>query len=173
MMIKKMILPAFFLMLLTIGCQQRDANKTISDGLYLITKIDTIASELSPLSLNEKEIFFSEMFEAYNSEAYLRIIVDTTQYVPLELEDAPRAEQQTETKKKLLLTLTNVASEKLKTFTANHVMDRVVLIVDGEALTMHKIREAITSGQLQISRCNDNACERLFVKLKDNESAAP
>jgi hypothetical protein len=48
-------------------------------------------------------------------------------------------------------------------------MERAVLVVDGEALTLHKIREAITSGKLQITRCNDNACERLLVKLKDNE----
>lgn len=86
-----------------------------------------------------------------------------------ELESPPKEEQQTETKKKLLLSLIRDASEKLKIFTANHVMDRVDLVVDGEALTLHKIREPVTSGKLQITRCNDNACESLLVKLKDNE----
>lgn len=47
-------------------------------------------------------------------------------------------------------------------------MKEVVLVVDGEALTMHKIKEPLTSGLLQITRCNDNACELLLIKLKSN-----
>ena len=168
-MTKNIFLSCFILILCSIGCKQIESNKTFPDGLYLVTKVDTISTELSTLSPNEKAIFFSKIFDEYNSEEYTRIIIDTTQFVPLELENTPKTEQQTETKKKLLLSLTKNASEKLGIFTSNHVMDRVALVVDGEALTMHKIREAITSGKLQISRCNDNACELLLVKLKDNE----
>lgn len=47
-------------------------------------------------------------------------------------------------------------------------MRHVALVIDGDALTMHKIKEPLTSGQLQITRCNDNACERLYITLKDN-----
>jgi hypothetical protein len=47
-------------------------------------------------------------------------------------------------------------------------MQMVAIVVGGEVLTMHKIKEPITSGQLQISRCNDNACELLYVRLRDN-----
>ncbi len=140
----------------------------IPDGLYLVVKIDTAATQTDTLSSKETAIYFSKLFEEFNSGEYLRIIIDTTEYVPLELEKAPATEQQTEAKKKLLLSLTKEASEKLKTFTANHVMNHVALVVDGEVLTMHKIKEPITSGQLQITRCNDNACERLYVTLKDN-----
>ena len=147
---------------------QAAPKKSIHDGLYLIKKIDTVANKLSPLSSNEVAISFSELFKEYNDTGFIRIIIDTTEYVPLELEKPPVTEQQTEKKKKLLLSLTKEASEKLKTFTAKHVMQRVALVVGGEALTMHKIKEPITSGQLQITRCNDNACERLYVKLKDN-----
>lgn len=158
----------FTLFLCGISFAKTTPKKTIKDGLYLIDKIDTIATQLSPLSHNEMAVSFSKLFAEYNSDGFLRIIIDTTQYVPLELEKAPTTEQQTEQKKKLLLSLTKEASEKLKSFTAAHVMSRVVIVVDGEALTMHKIKEPITSGQLQITRCTDNACERLYVKLKDN-----
>ena len=47
-------------------------------------------------------------------------------------------------------------------------MKKVVLVIDGEALTIHKIKEPLTSGLLQITRCNDNACEKLSLVLKDN-----
>jgi len=157
------------ILIFLIGCSADEAVKrTMPDGLYLISKVDTIESQKSTLGAKEKEIFFSAMFEEYNSAEYIRLIVDTTQYVPLDLQQKPVTEQQTEEKKKLLLSLTKEASEKLKVFSTNHVMDRVALIVDGEALTMHKIRVPLTSGQLQITRCNDNACERLFTTLKDN-----
>lgn len=141
---------------------------TLPDGLYLINRIDTAEAQPLSLSSNEKAIFFSKLFEEYNADGYQRIIIDTTQYVPLELMRSPGTEQETELKKKLLLSLTKEASEKLKTFTAAHVMDHVALVVDGEAMTMHKIKVPITSGQLQITRCGDNACEKLSVVLKDN-----
>jgi len=147
---------------------QTNQNYTIPDGLYLIVKIDTLATQVDTLSSKEIAIYFGKLFEDFNSDGYLRIIIDSTEYVPLELEKAPTTEQQTESKKKLLLSLTKEASEKLKSFTTNHVMNRVAIVVDGEVLTMHKIKVPITSGQLQITRCNDNACERLYVKLKDN-----
>ncbi|MEI7485414.1 MAG: hypothetical protein WCK13_11955 [Ignavibacteriota bacterium] len=144
------------------------SQNKLKDGLYLVNRIDTIAGQPSELSVNEMNVYFSKMFEEYNTDEYARIVIDTTQYVPLELEAAPKTEQQTEDKKKLLLSLTKEASQRLESFTTKHLMKRVTLIVDGEALTMHKIKTAITGGQLQITRCNDNACKTLYVKLKDN-----
>ncbi len=47
-------------------------------------------------------------------------------------------------------------------------MKQATLVVDGEALTVHKIRAAITGGKMEITRCGDNACERIYVTLKDN-----
>ena len=168
MRIKTNLIIVFLLSFVAISFAQKPIKSQLKDGLYLISKIDTNSTQLSLLSTNETAVFFSKMFDEYNAEGYLRIIIDTSDFVPLELEKAPLTEQQTESKKKLLLSLTNEASEKLKTFSTKNVMKRVVLIVDGEALTMHKIKEPLTSGLLQITRCNDNACEQLFVKLKDN-----
>jgi preprotein translocase subunit SecD len=144
------------------------SQNKLKDGLYLVNRIDTIAGQTSELSVNETDVYFSKMFEDYNTDEFARIIIDTTQYVPLELESAPKTEQQTEDKKKLLLTLTKEASQRLESFTTEHLMKMVTLVVGGEALTLHKIKMAITGGQLQITRCNDNACETLFVKLKEN-----
>jgi len=67
-----------------------------------------------------------------------------------------------------MLSLTPAASEILKNIFGKECDEKVVIVVGGEALTMHKIREAITSGQLQITRCSGNACEKLFIMLKDN-----
>lgn len=144
------------------------AKKTISDGLYLIKKEGTDTKQFDSVTKSDVVVKFDKMFVEDKEQGHIRLLIDTSDYVPLELEKPAVTEQQTETKKKLLLSLTKEASEKLKTFTAKHVMSHVAIVVDGKALTMHKIKVPITSGQLQITRCNDNACERLFVKLKDN-----
>lgn len=158
-----------FTFIVCISCFAQPKQKyTFPDGLYPIVNIDTVATQIDTLSSKEIAVYFSELFKDFNSNEYLRIIIDTSDYVPLELEKAPTTEQQTEAKKKLLLSLTKEASEKLKSFTTNHVMKHVAIVVDGEVLTMHRIKVPITSGQLQITRCNDNACERLNLKLKDN-----
>lgn len=151
-----------------ISFAQTGAKKAINDGLYLIEKEGTDTTRFQVGAKNRAAVKFSDMFVEDKDQNNVRLLINTSDYVPLELEKSPETEQQTETKKKLLLSLTKSASEKLKKFTAKNVMKHVAVIVDGEALTMHRIKVAITSGQLQISRCNDNACELLFVKLKDN-----
>ncbi len=139
------------------------SKKTIADGLYLIKKEGRDTKRFDSVTKSDVVVQFDKMFVEDKEQAHIRLLIDTSDYVPLELEKSPVTEQQTETKKKLLLSLTKSASEKLKTFTAKHVMKHVAVIVDGEALTMHRIKVAITSGQLQITRCNDNACELLYV----------
>jgi hypothetical protein len=167
MMKNILLLISLLFSLFEIGHAQTKESATLPDGLYLVTNLDSIPSQPVALQPHEAALKFSPLFMEYNGEENTRIIVDTTEYVPLELEKPPATEAQTERKKKLLLSLTRDASEKLKTFTADHVMRMVALVVGGDVLTMHKIRVPITSGELQITRCNDNACEKLFVKLKD------
>ena len=67
-----------------------------------------------------------------------------------------------------MLTLTDSAKDRLANFTGDHINDWVALVIDGNAVTMHKIRERIEDGRLQITRCTDNACAMLFVALQDN-----
>lgn len=163
------IVISFLFITLCLQCiAQTNSIHNIPDGLYLITRTDTTNINEESRSTKEIEIRFNKLFLEFSSDEYLKIFVDTAEYAPLILEKVPTTEQQTEAKKKLLLTLTKEASERLKIFTSKHLSKHVVLVVDGEALTIHKIKEPITSGLLQITRCDDNACEILNLTLKDN-----
>lgn len=133
-----------------------------------MTKFSTASVQARDDSSDELEIRFNELFKEYTAEENVRLIIDTTDSVPLDLMEAPSTEQQTDAKKKLLLHLTKEASAKLIHFASKHVMKHVAIAVDGEALTMHQIKEQLTSGLLQITRCDDNACEVLNIALKDN-----
>ncbi len=67
-----------------------------------------------------------------------------------------------------MLNLTEEAKEQLKVFTTKHLKRLTTIVVGGEALTKHQIKNVIDGGYLQITRCTDNACELLYVQLQDN-----
>lgn len=158
-----------FILSATLGfaaCHNSTNNAPLANGIYLVTAVDSSEQQLKELDDNERAVFFSPLFEEYKTQSFRRIVVDASDFVPLELAEEPEAIPQTESKKMLMLRLSEDGSEKLKSFSAKHVMEQVVMVVDGEALTMHKVREPITSGQLQITRCTDNACEKLLIALQ-------
>lgn len=132
----------------------------INDGFYEVMYIDSTGSSLTE---GQARLSLDTVFNVGDAR---KLILDVSDYVPLELEGDPIAEQQTDSKKLLSITLSPSAAEKMKRFTANRVMKQVAIVIDGEVITMHKIREAITGPGMQITRCDDNACEYLFVKMK-------
>jgi len=65
----------------------------------------------------------------------------------------------------LTVSLKRKYAERAEVFTRAHLGGRIVMIVDGEIVTLHKIRSVIVGGQLQITRCTDDACEVIRAKL--------
>ncbi len=53
----------------------------------------------------------------------------------------------------------------LEEFSRAHLDGKVVVVLDGEVITMHKVRSVITGGKFQLTRCYDDACEVLLSKL--------
>ncbi|MFH2143423.1 MAG: hypothetical protein ABIJ97_13440 [Bacteroidota bacterium] len=147
---------------------QTEQKNTIKDGLYLVDKLGNDSTQFDSLKTSEIIINFSHMFLENDKPEFTKLLIDTTEFVQLELEKLPSTEHQNELKANMMLSLTKEASENLEAFTSGHIMRKVALVVDGEAITVHKIREAITTGELQITRCDKNTCEQLIVKLKDN-----
>jgi preprotein translocase subunit SecD len=67
----------------------------------------------------------------------------------------------------LSLELTKEAAGDLERVSREHLGQRVAFVVDGEVVTTHKIRSVITGGQFRLSRCTDNACQYIFVRLTE------
>jgi len=116
------------------------------------------------LNTGEVLIGFDTLF---NPGDFTRVVVDTSDYVPLELGVSPVAEPEAGNKKLLSVSFTAPAAAKIKSFTAKRLMKEVVIVLDGKAITMHKIRDTITGDKMQITRCGDDACEYLYVKMKN------
>lgn len=163
-----MVKVTIFIVLMTIVFQRSVGQINLHDGLYLIDELEIASPEKTRLDTSKAIIHYNSAFIEGDPIDYAPISIWTNDYVPFDLRVEPSTRPQTENKKLLLLTLTDKASEKLIEFTTKNVMKYVVIVVNGEAVTVHRIKEPITSGLLQITRCNDNACEQLFQVLKDH-----
>jgi uncharacterized lipoprotein NlpE involved in copper resistance len=147
------------------GCfnRQKTNDFVIKDGFYQVMKLVEDAAKVPAMGSHEVLIPFDTLF---NPGDFTKVIIDTGDYVPLELGVAPVTEQQTENKKLLSVSFTAPAAAKIKSFTAKRLMKEVVIVLDGKAITMHKIRDTITGDKMEITRCGDNACEYLYAKMK-------
>lgn len=147
--------------------QDNLSNKeaSIKNGIYLI--LNEYADSLALKNPKGLVIPFSHSFlDSNTKDQPLWLEIDTTEYVSLELAEKPNGEEQADKRINLTLTLTDKAKAQLADFTGRHVMDRVAIVIGGQAVTKHKVRERIDGGRLQIVRCTDNACQYLLMELK-------
>jgi preprotein translocase subunit SecD len=93
------------------------------------------------------------------------VAIDLKDYVPLIIEGVPEMKRDDQGKSILSVSLARKNAERAEAFTRAHLGGRIAMVVDGEIVSLHKIRSVITGGKLQITRCTDNACELIRVKL--------
>lgn len=140
----------------------------VQDGFYRVLRTGKKPGKIMPLDKHETGIQFNRKFVAYADKNQRYVVVDHSDFAPLQLSTKPDLDKQEDGKHRLLLNLTEDAKAKLAAFTKAHVNESAAIVVGGEALTIHTIREVIDSGKMQITRCTDDACEMLFVELEDN-----
>lgn len=136
-------------------------NKQLKDGLYLVDKVVYNKGSVT-LNANQMLVHFNHDF-AENVDSAKGLIINTADFVPLLLQEEPLLLN----KKKLELTFSRQAAEKLERFTEKNVMKQVTMVVNGEAITVKEIREAIHGGKMEVTSSNDNACQRIYVTLKN------
>lgn len=141
---------------------------SLEDGIYLIHRKGDVSKKILPLSANEKIIQFNKEFIEKTDPGPKYLVINTNEFAPLLLKEKPKTEDQTAEKKKLLLALNEEGKNRLKEFSTKNLYKSTTIVVNGEALTMHKIKSVLDGGFLQITRCNDNACELLYFALQDN-----
>lgn len=144
------------------SCGPMDKTAAIPNGIYLI-----LHEEASFTNQHGLTVPFSTDFLEGNEEGQpTDLVIDTSEFVPLDLKHEPEGLVQPDKRIHLLLTLSDIATEDLAEFTGKHLGRHIAIVIGGKAVTMHKVRSKIDSGKLQITRCTDNACEHLLVELK-------
>ena len=93
------------------------------------------------------------------------VAIDPVSFVPLILEGAPDARKDRDVKTILSVTLKNEYIKTLEDFTRAQLGGKIAILLDGELVTLHKVRSVISDGKFQVTRCTDNACEVLRARL--------
>ena len=102
---------------------------------------------------------------APTNEPLTYVALDAKDYVPLAIEGRPGMKSDGQGKSILTVSLVRKNVKRAEAFTRAHLGGRMAMVIDGEIVTLHKIRSIITDGKVQITRCTDNACEVLRSKL--------
>ncbi len=139
---------------------------TLPNGFYLVLRESPDNRHVHASGKNEAVLVNDYKFlapEERDTAEYL--VIDRTQYVPFDLKMDPNKQTDERGRPKLLVTLKDSQIKPLHDFTQKSVGKHVVIVVGGEVVTKHKIREPINGGLIQITRCTDNGCEAIYSEL--------
>lgn len=95
------------------------------------------------------------------------LAIDPVGAVPLQLAEAPEARDDDDGRALLSVRLAEDRVDDLAAFTAAHLDRLAAILVDGEVVTMHRIRAVIEDGRLQITRCDPSSCAAIRMRLVD------
>ena len=98
-------------------------------------------------------------------EPLVYVAIDPADFVPLVIEGTPVIKSDGQGKDVLSVSLSRQYVRRAEDFTRGHLGGRIAMVVDGEIVTLHKVRSVITDGQFQITRCTDEACKVIRAKL--------
>lgn len=136
-------------------------------GFYLVAA-EAETSAALPAARSEQRVVRYEYKYLRETERArpLYLLLPRTADVPLVLAKSPELQEKGENGfPELRLELTPEAASKLEKLTREHLGGRVAFAIDGEPVTLHKIRSAITGGQFRLSRCTDDACRYIYGRL--------
>ena len=147
------------------------SKSKLKDGLYLILRQDPDRAKVEPAAPDEEIVINDfEFLQPSEREPTSFIAVSQEQFIPFIFSTDPAKGSDDKGRTKLLLQLAEDQIKPLESFTEKHCGKSVAIIIGGKVVTTHKIREAITGGKLQITRCSDFGCDVLYTQLlKDSK----
>lgn len=153
--------------LLGLSSMEAADQKERQTGFYLVAAEAESASAL-PVAKDGQRVVrydYRHLRERERGQP-LYLLLPKVADVPLVLAKAPALLKEGENGfPELRLELTAEAARRLETLTREHLGGRVAFVIDGEPVTLHKIRSVITGGQFRLSRCTDTACQYLYGRL--------
>ena len=150
----------------TFSFMPKPASKP-ADGLYLVKKSMNSSPDFKA-GVNEAVIFYYPGFNEDSAGDKKCLLINTTGFVKLDLESDPAIGTDKRGNKVIYLQFSREASEDLERFTTTNLFKDAVVVVDGRALTVKKIRAVIHSGKMEISGCNDSDCDMVYHALREN-----
>ena len=135
------------------------------NGIYLIRSKHESKPDAATVGSGHLVPFSKQFLDENTAGQPAFLVIQPDSAVAIALMERPLKLRDKGGRHKLVLALAPASRSALATLTTANVGGEIAIIINGEAVTIHKIREPITEGKVQITRCTDNACEYLFTEL--------
>ena len=170
----------FFFALLLVGnvvslsAQEKkpEPAKKLPDGVYAVLRESAAEKDLLPLKDGEVlavDRHLSAKKEEKEPPHYL--VARATPDVELDLVGEPKAVKEGDEVVRILLKLQPKQAAALERLTADNVGKQVAIILGGDVVTVHKIRDTIKGGDVQISCCAPGSAKFLFEQLQKQQKS--
>ena len=150
-----------------VGCMDSvGEGRRLSNGVYAVLREGLSSEEVRVDDVPHAVLIYDRKYsESDKNEPPKYVAIDTSSFVPLVLAGPPDAQADENGRTLLQVTLAEEHVKTLEEFTHHHLNGRVSIVLGGEIITMHKVRSVIRDGRVQITRCADDACKTLLLKL--------
>jgi preprotein translocase subunit SecD len=142
----------------------------LPDGVYAVWRDSVKEKEVLPLQAGEVLLVHRHRFLKKDSDEPPRfVIVPSAPAVKLDLARAPEAVKEGAEVVRIFLKLRPQAATALEQLTREQQGKQVAIVLGGEVVTMHKVRDVIQGGDVQITSCTPGAATYLVEQLKKHQ----
>lgn len=139
--------------------------KKSPDGIYAVLRQSVDQKQLLPLKPGEAIVVDHHRYlKKEQSAGY--VVVQAAPEVSLDLVDAPKGVTERGEVVRILFRLTPTAATALERLTRVSPGRQLAIVLDGEVVTVHKVREVIKGGAVQITSCAPGGAAYLLKQLQ-------
>jgi hypothetical protein len=142
----------------------------VPDGVYAVRRDGLKEADVLPLRDGEALVVNNHRYvKPGGSEPPRFVVVGAAPDVKLDLAGEPKAEKEGAEVVRILLKLRPAAAAALERLTRDQLGRQVAIVLGGEVVTQHKVREVIKGGDVQITSCAAGAAGYLLEQLQASQ----
>jgi preprotein translocase subunit SecD len=147
-----------------------EPSRKIPDGVYAVLRESLKEKEVLPLKDGEVLVAHRHRYLKKDDKEPPRfLVVRSIPDVELDLAGEPKAVREGQDVVRILLKLQPKAATALERLTSDRLGKEITIVLGGEVVTMHRIREAIKGGEVQITSCAAGAANYLLEQLQRHQ----
>jgi preprotein translocase subunit SecD len=147
-----------------------ESSKKLPDGVYAVLREGRNEKEVLPLKDAEVLVVHDHRHLKNDDKEPRRfLVVHSAPDVDLDLVGEPQAVKEGKEVVRILLKLQPRAATALERLTSDRLGGQITIVLGGEVVTMHKIREVIKGGEVQITNCAAGAANSLLEQLQAHQ----
>jgi preprotein translocase subunit SecD len=146
-----------------------EPSKKRPDGVYAVLREGGKEKDVLPLKDGEVLVVDRHRYRNDDKEPPRYLVVHSTPDADLALAGERQAVKEGEEVVRILLKLQPMAATALERLTSDRLGEQITIVLGGEVVTMHKIRDVIKGGEVQITSCAAGTANYLLKQLQAHQ----